>query len=59
MRSSLNRVDIIYVRVNIFFELRVVMHGHLYRNTILLGGDMNGFINQFLPVFIQIFHEFT
>ena len=35
------------------------MHGHLDRNSILFGRDMNGFVNQFLPGFIQVFHEFT
>ena len=59
MCSPLDRVDIIHVRVNIFLELRVVMHGHFNRNSILLGRDMNGFVNQFFPGFIQVFHEFT
>ena len=35
------------------------MHGNLDRYSILLGSDVNGFVNQLLSVLVQIFHEFT
>ena len=55
--STLHRVDIIHVREHVFLELRVIMHSHLDRDTVFLGRDMNGFVNQFFTIGIQILHE--
>ena len=47
VRTTFYRVDIIDVRENTFVVGRIIGHGHLDRNALLLRYDMDNILNQF------------
>ena len=46
VRPTLDRVDVVDVRVDILREARIVLHRHLYRNAVALRVDIDRVVDQ-------------
>ena len=57
--TTLNRIDIIHIRVQIFRKRCVIHHRNLYRRTIFLCINVDYMWNQCLTARINIFHKFA
>ena len=59
MSTTLDGIDIIDIRVNVFVEVRVVNHGHLNRRTIFIGIEVNHLADERRTGTVDITHELT
>ena len=56
--SSLNGVDIIHIRVNIFIVRGIVKHGNFYRCAVFLGRNVDDVVNQVFTAFVDVGNKF-
>ena len=58
MCSTLNSIDIIYIRMNIFRERAIILKCNLNRDISLIESDMNRFLYDPFPVRVEIINKF-